>query len=91
MQPLLCMAALPGSGQAGGPSGPSAPSTHSRWRHHTRLRLPAHRQAPSKPRQSPGREDPPWGLQVEGLVRSWSNQIRATTAPPVKPRRTLIF
>lgn len=51
MRPLLCMAALPGSGQAGGPSGPSAPSTHSRWRHHTRLQLPAHRQA----RPNPGR------------------------------------
>ena len=36
-------------------------------------------------------EDPPWCLQVEGLVMSWSNQIRARTAQPIKPRRTLIF
>lgn len=36
-------------------------------------------------------QDPPWCLQVEGLVRSWSNQIRARTAQPIKPRRTLIF
>lgn len=72
--------------------GPSAPSTHSRWRHRTRLWL---RKPPvaghGQTQAESWEEDPPWCLQVEGLVMSWSNQIRARTAQPIKPRRTLMF